>query len=453
MRRSHVNIKPKKEFRDPIHGFIPIYDQEYDIIQDPVFQRLRRIKQLSFGNWVYHGAEHSRFGHVIGVMHLVERALVKIQDNAYKLGTKVDIKIEDIKLARYAALLHDVGHHPFSHALDRSEVISEDHEKYSMKLVKKHFVKYLEDAKVEATDVINLIKGAIHPEKPFLSDLIHSQIDMDRCDYLLRDSHYAGVKYGIYDLDRLLDSLYVTEGDNQLVVLNKGFFSAEQFVLARYHMFSQIYLHKTKRCFETLARTACEHLFSLGEFEYPKLDDLNKEENIQKFISLDDAWLLEKIKSIQTSCMKNIVNSIKFRDPYTIALDSERIELKLRKNKKGRDGNSYLIPIEESLQYEMEKTENLKKLGIEKEDIIFDESKKLSYKLRPYASPILGEKEEDPRTIFVYDENSKSKDAIENRSKILEILGELVKIRRTYVRREKKENLMKYLEEKHPDLK
>jgi len=90
-----LNIKPKKELRDPIHGFIPIYDQEFEIIQDPIFQRLRRIKQLSFAYFVYHGAEHSRFGHVVGVMHLVERALNKIRENAQKLGTKIDISDDD----------------------------------------------------------------------------------------------------------------------------------------------------------------------------------------------------------------------------------------------------------------------------------------------------------------------------------------------------------------------
>jgi len=446
-----LNIKPKKELRDPIHGFIPIYDQELEIIQDPVFQRLRRIKQLSFAYLVYHGAEHSRFGHVVGVMHLVEKALNKIKENAQKLGTKIDISNDDIKLARFAALLHDVGHHPFSHALDETIAIPEKHEKYSTKLVEKHFATMLGDD-VKPKDVNNLILGEAPPDKPFLSDLIHSQIDMDRCDYLLRDSYYAGVKYGIYDLDRLLDSLYVTE-EKQLVILNKGFFAAEQFVLARYHVFSQIYLHHTKRCFETLTRIACEHLVKLGEFKYPTLDDLNSPENIQNFISLDDAWLLEKINTIKTPNMKNIVESIRVRDPYTRVLDSELVELKLRKNKTGQDGSSYLIPIEESLQYEIENTENLKKIGIEKEDIIFDQAKKLSYKLRPYLEFSLPQKEEDPHTIYIYDDNTKSKDPIENRSKLIQVLGEPVKIRRTYVKRDKKDILIEYLQNKHPDLK
>ncbi len=443
-----MNIKPKKEFRDPIHGFIPIYEQEFNIIQDPVFQRLRRVKQLSFGNLVYHGAEHSRFGHVIGVMHLVERALNKIKDNAQKLGTKVDITEEDIKLARLSALLHDVGHHPFSHALDETEPIPEKHEKYSVKLIENHFKKYL-TAPEQVKDVTNLIQGTYHLEKPFLTDLINSQIDMDRCDYLLRDSYYAGVKYGIYDLDRFLDSLYVTEGNNHLVILDKGFFSAEQFVLARYHMFSQIYLHHTKRCFEALARLASEYLFRKGEFEYPSLDDLDSAENIKKFISLDDAWLLNKITKIEDSSMKNISEAIRLRVPYKLALDSERIELKLKKKKSEQDGSSYLRSVEESLLYDLEKTENLKKKGIDKEDVFFDEAKQLSYKLRPYSP----EKESaNPQTIHIYDEDS-GPEAFEIRSKLIEILGEPVKIRRTYVREEKKDVLMEYLIDKHPLLK
>jgi len=141
-----LNLKPKKEFRDPIHGFIPIYDEEFEIIQDPVFQRLRRVKQLSFAYLVYHGAEHSRFGHVIGVMHLVEKALNKIKENSAKLGKSVEISDNDIRLARISALLHDVGHHPFSHALDKTEMIPDDHEKYSTALVTNRFSRVIEKA-------------------------------------------------------------------------------------------------------------------------------------------------------------------------------------------------------------------------------------------------------------------------------------------------------------------
>ena len=112
-----ITKAPKKEFRDPIHGFIQVYDEELEIIDNPIFQRLRGIKQLSFAYLVYHGAEHSRFGHVLGAMHTVDKALQKINKNSEATGIRVNVTEDDIKLARFAPLLHDIGHSPFSHAL------------------------------------------------------------------------------------------------------------------------------------------------------------------------------------------------------------------------------------------------------------------------------------------------------------------------------------------------
>lgn len=444
--------KPKKELRDPIHGFIPVYEHELKIIQDPVFQRLRRIKQLSFGYLVYHGAEHSRFGHALGAMHLVDIALKKIIDNAEKLKKKVDITDDDIRLARSAALLHDVGHHPFSHALDKTEMIPEKHEEYSKSLIENHFAPVLDTVKINPKDVTNLVLGESLLEKPFLHTLISSQLDMDRFDYLLRDSYYAGVKYGIYDIARLIDSLYV-KSDGNLVVLNKGFYAAEQFVLARYHMFYQIYLHHTKRCFEGIAKHAVRHLFLLGEFDYPSPSDLSNKDEIKNFISLDDAWLLKKIRGIQESCMKYLSQCVEIREPYTVLLDSERASLKMMKNKEGEDGSSYLKGIEEELQYELSNY-NLREIGINNEDVIFDKAINLPYKLRPYSNPIPhSEKVEDPGTIIIYDDDVDSEEAIEDRSKIVRMIAEKISLRTTYVRKSKKEALWKYLISKHPDLK
>ena len=446
-----MNIKPEKELRDPIHGFIPIYGPELKIIQDPVFQRLRRIKQLSFSYYVYHGTEHSRFGHALGVMHLVEKALSKIKENAKKYNSSIQIDDDDIKLARLAALLHDVGHYPFSHALDKTGIIEENHEKYSIALVENHFGTFFEK-EVEPKQVTNLIAGKSDPEKPFLTTLINSQIDIDKFDYLLRDSHYAGVKYGIYDLDRLLDSLFVKD-DGELVVLDKGFFTVEQFVLARYLMFGQVYIHKTKRCFEGLAKMAVEFLSSKGEFEYPTTKELSEEATRKNFINLDDAWMLGKIQSITDSNMSHIPEAIQNREPFKKVLDSEEISLKMNMKKEGEDGSSYLKGIEEDLQYQLNKG-NLKSIGIVSEDILFDKATYLSYKLRPYYNPIPStEKTEDPASILIYNEKTKSKETIEERSKIIKTLGEKVNLRRTYVRGSKQEALQNYLYEKHHDLK
>ena len=159
------------------------------------------------------------------------------------MGESIDIEENDIRLARFATLLHDIGHYPFSHALDK--IIPDNHEKYSAAIVKKVFAHTIEKANVKPKDVVDLIEGRPPLKKTFLGSLINGQLDVDKFDYLLRDSHYAGVKYSIFDLDRLIDSLAVS--DQQLVVLEKGYFAAEQLILARYHMFEQLYHHHVKR--------------------------------------------------------------------------------------------------------------------------------------------------------------------------------------------------------------
>src|SRR5512145_2667327 len=151
-------------------------------------------------------------------MHIVEKALRKIDKNLKTMGMDSDITENDIKLARVATLLHDVGHYPFSHALEG--LITDEHEKYSSSLVENVFVDIIEKANIEVKDVTNLILGKPPLDKPFLRSLINGQLDVDKFDYLLRDSHYTGVKYGIYDLDRL-DSLLVK--DKELAILEDGF--------------------------------------------------------------------------------------------------------------------------------------------------------------------------------------------------------------------------------------
>lgn len=447
-----MEIKPEKELRDPIHGFIPVYDHELKIIQDPVFQRLRRIKQLSFGYFVYHGAEHSRFGHALGVMHLADRALSKITETNKKYGSKIIIEDDDIKLARLAALLHDVGHYPFSHALDKSNIIEESHEKYSQSLVLNHFSSIIDKSGIEPELVAKLIGGKSDPSKPFLTTLINSQIDADKFDYLLRDSHYAGVKYGVYDLERLLDSLFIRD-DGRLVVLDKGFFTAEQFVLARYLMFGQVYSHKTKRCFEGIAKKALQYLVEQKTFSYPLIEELNDESGIKDFINLDDAWLLKKIRDIDDSKISHWNQALENRMPFRNILDSEEITLKMKKKNEGDDGSLYLKGIIEDLEFQLAKG-NLDKIDVTSEYVLLDKGGYLSYKLLPYAKPVI-EKEDDDETdpILIYNSKSDSSEFIENRSKIIQTLGKKITLRRIYVHKSKQVALENYLFEKHPDLK
>ena len=167
--------------------------------------------------------------------------------------------------------------------------------------------------------------------------------------------------------------------------------------------------------------------------------------------SYQKSMISTRLTEIKEANMKNIVNAIMLRVPYPIILDSEIQDLKMQKKGEKEDGNSYLKGVEESLKHDLEKTDNLTKIGINKEDIIFDEAKKLSYKLRPYPTPSLP-KEEDPRTIYIYDDETGSKEPMEIRSKLIPILGETIKIRRTYVLKSKKDVLWKYLSERHKGL-
>lgn len=446
-----MNIKPEKELRDSIHGFIPVYEHELKIIQDPVFQRLRRIKQLSFGYFVYHGAEHSRFGHALGVMHLTGRSLSKIIATNEKYGSDVVIDDSDIKLARLAALLHDVGHYPFSHALDKSDIIKENHEKYSQALVMNHFSDIIEKSGIKPKDVANLIGGTPDLEKPFLTTLINSQIDADKFDYLLRDSHHAGVKYGVYDLDRLLDSLFV-QRDGQLVVLNKGFFTAEQFVLARYLMFGQVYSHKTKRCFEGIAKKALQYLVEQRKFSYPTTEELNDKNGIKDFINLDDAWLLKQIRDIKDSKLSHWNQSIENRDPFKKILDSEEMTLKMKTENEGEGGSMYLKGIVEDLEFQLDKG-NLESIGVTSEYVLLDKGSYLSYKLLPYVKPVIGNNNDEADPILIYDLKSDSFEPIENRSKLIQSLGKKTTLRRIYVHKSKQQALEKHLFEKHSDLK
>jgi HD superfamily phosphohydrolase len=245
-------------------------------------------------------------------MHIVDKALQKIIINSKIYWSTIDISEYDIKVARLAALLHDVGHYPFSHAL--KGVIPNKQEEYSIFLIKNRFVDYIERNKIKTKDVIQLIKGKALLKKPFLNSLIGSQLDVDKFDYLLRDSYFAGVKYGIFDLDRLRDSLFVV--DNNLVVLDKGYYAAEQLIIARYHMFEQLYYHHTKRSFEGMAKIAAIQMIEESKFKYPAPQDLGTKSKLSVFEHIDDKWFLSRIGDTSNRVSKRIALQIEKRISY-----------------------------------------------------------------------------------------------------------------------------------------
>ncbi|HLP53490.1 MAG TPA: HD domain-containing protein [Fluviicola sp.] len=231
---AHRNNK-KKIINDPVYGFITIPDEFiFDLIEHPFLQRLRRIKQLGMTHLVYPGALHTRFHHVIGAMHLMQQAIQSIRRKGHT------VLPEEERAALIAILLHDIGHGPFSHALEYDIVNGVSHEQISayflQRLAEEH-----QDGREDLERALMIFRDK-YPKK-FLHQLVSSQLDMDRLDYLNRDSFFTGVSEGIIGTERIIEMLNVV--NDQLVVEEKGIYSIEKFLVARRVMYWQVYLHKT----------------------------------------------------------------------------------------------------------------------------------------------------------------------------------------------------------------
>jgi HD superfamily phosphohydrolase len=225
-------LNKKKIINDPVYGFINIpSDLVFDLIEHPYFQRLRYIKQLGMTHLVYPGALHTRFHHALGAMHLMGTAIETLCNKG------LDITPEEKEGLTIAILLHDVGHGPFSHALEQTIVEDINHEDISILLMNK----LNETFNGKLTLAISIFKGTYH--KNFLHQLVSSQLDMDRMDYLNRDSFFTGVSEGVISSDRIIKMLNVK--DNGITVEEKGIYSIEKFLISRRLMYWQVYLHKT----------------------------------------------------------------------------------------------------------------------------------------------------------------------------------------------------------------
>ena len=234
-------MNKKKIINDPIYGFVAIPDElHFDIIEHPLFQRLRRIKQVSMTNMVYPGANHTRFAHSLGAMHLMRRAVHLLRGKGY------EITEEELEAASLAILLHDSGHGPFSHTLENSIVNGISHEELSQMIMRK----FNEIHQGRLDLAIRIFNGTY--EKGFLKTLISSQLDVDRIDYLKRDSFFTGVAEGNVNAERLLDMMEVV--DNGLAIEAKGIYSVESFIVARRIMYWQVYMHKTVLSAEYMLR-------------------------------------------------------------------------------------------------------------------------------------------------------------------------------------------------------
>jgi len=280
-----------KIIRDPVHGYIGITEEEKKIIDTPVMQRLRRIKQLATTYLTYPGALHTRFEHSLGTMYIADKIAQRL---------KLD---EKRKIIRFAALLHDVGHGPFSH-------VSEDvlkyvnngrcsHEEITCDIIRNdESIKEILGDDLEA--VIKLIekKG----ERTVESDIISSQLDADKIDYLTRDSIYAGVMYGRFDISRVIYTMEREKEKNKkasyLAISEKGMDAVEEFILSRYYMFTQVYKHHTRMITDAMVTRAIELAFKEGvlrktDFRYRR----SSTKFLKKYLGYDDYTLVQKIMS------------------------------------------------------------------------------------------------------------------------------------------------------------
>lgn len=315
-----------KIFNDPIYGFVNIpYEIIYDLIEHPYFQRLRRIKQLGMTHLVYPGALHTRFHHALGAMFLMTEAIDVLRNKGNEISDEEAIG------ATIAILLHDIGHGPFSHALEHSIVEDITHEDISALFMDK----LNQEFEGKLTLAISIFRGEY--KKRFLHQLVSSQLDVDRLDYLKRDSFFTGVSEGVVSSERIIKMLNVV--DDQLAVESKGIYSVEKFIIARRLMYWQVYLHKTVISAEYLLVNIlkrAKELASQGRelfctpafrtFLYKKINRVSFETNknlLDNFSELDDYDIFTSIKAwtkhddqVLSMLCKNLTN----RNLYKIEL-------------------------------------------------------------------------------------------------------------------------------------
>lgn len=407
------------EVRDPVYGFITFNDLEKDIINEPLFQRLRRIRQLGLTDMVYPGAMHTRFEHSLGAMHLATLMYNAIaeDDNNFRLledrmsYNKAGIDA-DRQLVRLAALLHDIGHAPFSHASEDIMPFNErkkrtyKHEDYSSAIIKGPLRNVIEshpvcrNYRIKADEVAALIDGdaIVLKEKIFWKVLISSQLDADRGDYLLRDSIHTGVKYGIYDHMRLLNTLSLgidPETDYIFPGIDEGgCHVAEAIAIARYQMFTQVYFHKTRRAYDYHLEEAMKSVLDGGKLPSPG--------EIEEYADWDDTKVMQLIKGNRDDSNCNAVVN--------------------------RDHIRMVFQTPETPTDEDEKTKNLKRQLLEDSGIWYYEDKadNVWYKLNT---------DEENREIMIVSKKDNEAVPLSEYSHLIKNLGEIKQIR-LYVRPE-----------------
>ncbi|PKK98812.1 MAG: phosphohydrolase [Tenericutes bacterium HGW-Tenericutes-2] len=328
-------LAKQQVFKDPLYGFIHVdYELIRKIIDSALFQRLRRVRQLSGVQMVFHGAEHSRFSHSLGVYEIANRFLT-VSDIQNALSER------DKLVFLSAALLHDIGHGAYSHAFE--DVFGVDHEKIGAALIMHDQEVYQALSSIDkefASDVASII---LKKKKfPLIEQLISSQLDVDRLDYLERDAYFTGAAYGHIDVDRLIRVLYIKNG--QVVFKLSGIHAIENYLIARYHMYWQVYYHPVARAYEVVLEKIYKRVkdLLLAGFEFkgnvePLQKVMEDPSNLDSYIEIDDFYINGLILSFRNSkdeILKSLANDFLNRKIWGYLNDTEENQEKINEIKK-----------------------------------------------------------------------------------------------------------------------
>ncbi len=336
------NINKLKIINDPIYGFITIPNTLiYDLIQHPYFQRLRRISQMGLSYLVYPGAHHTRFHHALGCMHVMQKAIETLRFKG------VTISNDEENGLLIAILLHDIGHGPFSHAMENSIVEDVHHEEISLLFMNK----LNEEFNDKLNLAIQIFQGKYH--RKFMYQLISSQLDMDRMDYLKRDSFYSGVAEGNINSDRLIQMMNVQ--DDFLVIEEKGIYSVEKFLVARRLMYWQAYLHKTSVVAEIILMNILKRAKELTQNGVILESSKPLQFFLQNKISFEDFnySVLETFSLLDDYDVMSAIKNWQFHDDFVLSslsnmiINRDLLKIKLSEEKPNK---SNLIELRKKLQ-------------------------------------------------------------------------------------------------------
>lgn len=428
---------------DEIYGYIPLTEVELEIVDHPLFQRLSNIRQLGTAYRVFPGAQHTRFSHSLGVMHIMDKMI-----NSKNLTDR--ITLEDKQKLRIAALVHDIGHYPLSHVVET--VMTEHnarkerkHEKLGEYIVKKSSIAdVFKNHEIEPDEVAQIFTGE-SPE-PLFNQLISSGLDADRIDYLLRDSVHTGVAYGRFDLNRLIHTLSLDKNE-QLCVEKSGIHAVEGYVIGRYLMWATVYTHRVINAFNEIVEHICEKCIGSTFNSYDLLQKLVREEE-SEFARFNDHYLFASIFHEETEDKYVNALNMMFLERTVLAVAKEMQEL----TEEGIGRREYFLL--DQFKKENKITELAEKSQVPKEWIFHNSSRTQMPSLKPLVEwPIQEEEEEQAqremsKVIRIADQTGKSTPLVQNKRSIVYYLKNmsLDKVR-IYTKEEYCEQLKKVLDQ------